>query len=204
MGIKNIIGNLTVDGNLVVNDELTVNGSKVLTENSSPEQLPGHTHGDITNAGQLETASRIVVTDSNKKITTGTIDPANLVVTTDSRLTDARTPVAHNQASNTITTMTGYSKPASTSTITTTDSLNAAIGKLEKALDGKQISGSYAATDHNHDDLYDPKGTAGALAIFDFSNSTTDTVTITSNLGDSADSRFLQLALTDASDPAVS
>jgi hypothetical protein len=59
------------------------------------------------------------------------------------------TPSAHNQASNTINAMTGYSKPSSTSAIGTSDTLNAAIGKLEKALDGKQASGSYAAASHN-------------------------------------------------------
>ena len=52
-------------------------------------------------------------------------------------------PSAHNQASNTINAMTGYSKPSSTSAIGTSDTLNAAIGKLEKALDGKQASGTY-------------------------------------------------------------
>ena len=46
-------------------------------------------------------------------------------------------------ASNKITAMTDYAKPSSTSAIAATDSLNAAIGKLEKALDGKQASGSY-------------------------------------------------------------
>ena len=79
---------------------------------------------------------------------------ADYVKTTDSRLTDARTPIAHNQASNTINAMTGYSKPSSTSAITTSDSLNTAIGKLEKALDSKQTSGSYAASNHTHDDRY--------------------------------------------------
>lgn len=47
---------------------------------------------------------------------------------------------SHNQASNTINAMTGYSKPSSTSAIAATDSLNTAIGKLEKALDGKASS----------------------------------------------------------------
>ena len=53
------------------------------------------------------------------------------------------TPSAHNQASNTINAMTGYSKPSSTGAIGTSDTLNAAIGKLEKGLDGKQASGNY-------------------------------------------------------------
>ena len=47
------------------------------------------------------------------------------------------TPAAHNQASNTITTMAGYTKATANSAIATGDSLNAAIGKLEFALDGK-------------------------------------------------------------------
>ena len=45
------------------------------------------------------------------------------------------TPSSHNQASNTINAMTGYSKPSSTSAISTSDTLNQAIGKLEKALE---------------------------------------------------------------------
>lgn len=60
------------------------------------------------------------------------------------------TPTAHNQASNTINAMTGYSKPSSTGAISTTDTLNSAIGKLEKALDSKQASGSYSTTGHKH------------------------------------------------------
>lgn len=43
---------------------------------------------------------------------------------------------SHNQPSSTITAMTGYSKPQATSAITASDTLNEAIGKLEKGLDG--------------------------------------------------------------------
>ena len=42
--------------------------------------------------------------------------------------------------------LTGYSKPASTSAVAASDTINAAIGKLEAALDGKQTSGSYVPT----------------------------------------------------------
>ena len=55
-------------------------------------------------------------------------------------------PSTHNQASNTINAMTGYSKPSSTSAIAASDTLNAAIGKIEKALDDKQASGNYAGS----------------------------------------------------------
>jgi len=48
-------------------------------------------------------------------------------------------------------TLTGYTKASSASAVAATDTVNAAIGKLEKALDGKQASGSYAASDHTHD-----------------------------------------------------
>ena len=74
------------------------------------------------------------------------------------------TPSAHNQAANTITAMTGYSKPSSTSAIATTDTLIAAIGKLEKALDGKQAAGSYAASNHNHSGVYQPAGSYAAAS----------------------------------------
>lgn len=43
---------------------------------------------------------------------------------------------SHNQPSSTINAMTGYSKPQATSAITASDTLNEAIGKLEKAVDG--------------------------------------------------------------------
>lgn len=68
---------------------------------------------------------------------------------TKSEITDfptSMTPTAHNQASNTINAMTDYSKATSVSAITPTDTLNVAIGKLEKALDSKgtsSFSGSY-------------------------------------------------------------
>lgn len=46
-------------------------------------------------------------------------------------------PSTHNQASNTITAMTGYAKASAVAAIATKDSLNVAIGKLEKSLDNK-------------------------------------------------------------------
>lgn len=63
-------------------------------------------------------------------------------------------PTSHNHSSENITSMNGYSKPSETSAIVSGDTLNKAIGKLEKALEGKQASGSYALTDHNHNGIY--------------------------------------------------
>lgn len=72
---------------------------------------------------------------------------SEVVLGNDSRLSDARTPTTHTQAANTITAMTGYTKPQSTAAVSASDTLNGAIGKLEKALDGKgtsNFSGDYA------------------------------------------------------------
>ena len=52
-------------------------------------------------------------------------------------------PADHNQTSNTINALTGYVKADSISAITEEDSLNEALGKLEKALDNKQVAGQY-------------------------------------------------------------
>ena len=60
----------------------------------------------------------------------------------------------HTHTSADVTKMTSYSKASAVSAISTSDTLNQAIGKLEKALDGKQASGSYAAASHNHNDTY--------------------------------------------------
>ena len=60
-------------------------------------------------------------------------------------------PTSHNHNSSQVTAMTGYAKAETVSAISTTDTLNAAIGKLEKALDGKQASGSYAPLSHTSD-----------------------------------------------------
>lgn len=83
-----------------------------------------HSHGNITYSGQLGTASRIVVTDSQKNITVGSIDPANLVVTTDTRLSDARTPKSHSHGdiSNVGTVSSTAVTPASGDYILITDS----------------------------------------------------------------------------------
>ena len=86
----------------------------------------------------LEKIKNVLGSAAYKNVpTAGDAGVTQVVLGNDSRLTDARTPVAHNQASNTINAMTGYSKPNATSAIAVSDSLNDAVGKLEKGLDGK-------------------------------------------------------------------
>lgn len=56
---------------------------------------------------------------------------------------NAKANASHNHASNAITAMTGYAKASAVAAVAASDSLNTAIGKIEKALDSKQASGSY-------------------------------------------------------------
>ena len=56
----------------------------------------------------------------------------------------------HNQASNSITAMTGYTKGATNGAIIPADTLNGALSKIENNLDGK------ANTNHNHNSVYLP------------------------------------------------
>lgn len=69
-------------------------------------------------------------------------------------LVDGKAASSHTHKSSDVTAMTGYLKASSASAIAATDTLNQAIGKLEKAIDGKQASGSYSASGHTHDDRY--------------------------------------------------
>ena len=152
----------------------------------------GHTHG-ISIATDSGTNQLTMAASTKYKITAGgqsyifTTPPDNntwrplgtgasdACAGNDSRLSDARTPTAHNQASNTITTMAGYSKPSATSAIATGDTLNAAVGKLEKALDGKQPSGNYLTS---HQSVTLASGTNNGTLKITTAAGTTDNVAV--------------------------
>ena len=89
---------------------------------------------------------------ANKLATPRQINGVNFDGTANITITAA--PNAHNQASSTINAMTGYAIATESSAIATTDTLNAAIGKLEFKVNSKQDSGSYAPKVHTHDDRY--------------------------------------------------
>lgn len=57
---------------------------------------------------------------------------------------------AHNHTTANVTALTGYTIASAAAAITATDSLNTALGKLQKSVDGKQAAGSYAAVNHTH------------------------------------------------------
>ena len=89
---------------------------------------------------------------ANKLATARTINGVSFDGT--ANITITANPNAHNQASNTINAMTGYTKATESSAIVTGDTLNAAIGKLEFKVDSKQDSGDFAPRVHTHDDRY--------------------------------------------------
>lgn len=105
---------------------------------------PAQSRANITSGEDLETSlgkiskwfSDIGSAAFKDVPSSGNAGNSEVVLGNDSRLSDDRTPTAHNQPSSTITAMTGYTKPQSTSAIAATDTLNEAIGKLEKGLDG--------------------------------------------------------------------
>lgn len=99
---------------------------------------PSYNYSEINNTPTLGSAASKDVAAGG-----GNASSTQVVMGNDSRLTNSRTPTAHNQASNTVNAMTGYSKPSSapaTPAIQTSDSLNAAIGKLEYKADTNQTN----------------------------------------------------------------
>ena len=78
----------------------------------------------------------------------------------------------HNQASNTITAMTGYTKGRTNGAITPTDTLNEALSKIENNLDGK------SNTNHSHNYLPLSGGTiTGNLTVNGIINGNSSTAT---------------------------
>lgn len=74
-------------------------------------------------------------------------------------------PSEHNHKGSEIT-LTGYVKAETAAAIKDTDSLNVAVGKLEKGLDGKQAAGDYAHADHSHSVMTGASTSAAGTAGF--------------------------------------
>lgn len=93
--------------------------------------------GDINTSGQIgSTANKPLITTTSGKITTGSFGTSanTFCQGNDSRLSDARTPTAHNQASSTITDTNTYSNIGNSSG--TQESINSAINtKLGELVD---------------------------------------------------------------------
>lgn len=109
----------------------------------------GHTHnyagsnthnGAANSAVKLQTPRNITIGGTSNKF-----DGSSDITFTLAEIGVASTN--HNQASNTITAMTGYTKGGTNGAITPTDTLNEALSKIENNLDGK------ASSNHNHNYL---------------------------------------------------
>ena len=136
----------------------------------------------ISNVDGLQNALDAKLDATAKAASAAVADSANAVAWTNvSGKPTSFTPSSHNQASNTITAMTGYSKPSTTSAIAATDSLNAAVGKLEKALDGKLASTANAvsASKWTNARTITLGGDASGSVSIDGSTNATLTVTVT-------------------------
>ena len=108
-----------------------------------------YTHSQAAHAPSNAQANVIETVKVNGSALTPSSKAVNISVPTKASDIGAAAS-SHTHSSNEVTTMSGYAKASSASAISTSDTLNAAIGKLEKALDGKQASGSYAASSHTH------------------------------------------------------
>ena len=109
----------------------------------------GHTHnyagsnihnGAANSAVKLQTPRNITIGGTSNKF-----DGSSDITFTLAEIGVASTN--HNQASNTITAMTGYTKGGTNGSIIPTDTLNEALSKIENNLDGK------ATTNHSHNYL---------------------------------------------------
>lgn len=127
------------------NDKITISASNAVTSVAGKTGAVTLVKGDV-GLGNVDNTA-----DASKKVASAATAAVAESVTWNnvSGKPETYTPSAHNQASNTITAMTGYAKASTAAAIASGDTLNAAIGKLEKALDGKQPSGSYVTTGRN-------------------------------------------------------
>ena len=104
-----------------------------------------NTSGLVKNDGTIDTTTYISdISGKADKVSNATsgnfagLDNNGNLTDSGSKASDFAT-ASHNQASNTINIMTGYEKASAVSAISTSDTLNQAIGKLEKGLESADI-----------------------------------------------------------------
>ena len=156
-----VTGSVDIDGSMNVSMSTTVNQQPVMYSAMTAEEL----EAGVQTAARVISAKTLADYVSTHGGNGGSSSGGEASIVSWSNITgkpNTFTPSDHNQNSSTINALTGYSKPVSTSALTTTDTLNEALGKLEKALDGKQASGSYLASDGTAADSNKLGGTAAS------------------------------------------
>ena len=121
--------NITVP---VTTDTYTSTGTAPVSGKAVASAIGGLDVTGASGIGQGKTIKSWSETDGKVSITTQDIKITKSQV---SDFPTSMTPTAHNQASSTINAMTSYSKATSSSAIATSDTLNAAVGKLEYKAD---------------------------------------------------------------------
>jgi hypothetical protein len=94
----------------------------------------GHTHDDRYYTESELTGSSTTVVIAKAASAATAAEASSVAWDNVSGKPDSYTPSAHNQASNTITAMTNYSAATTAAAIVSSDTLNQAIGKLEKRI----------------------------------------------------------------------
>lgn len=110
-----------------------------------PSTFAPSAHGNHVPATETANNAKFLRNDNTWAVVT----PANIGAAAASH-THSYAPSTHNHNASQVTAMTGYAKASAVAAISASDSLNTAIGKLERALDGKQAAGSYAPASHTH------------------------------------------------------
>lgn len=126
--------NITVP---VTTDTYTSTGTAPVSGKAVASAIGGLDVTGASGIGQGKTIKSWSETDGKVSITTQDIKITKSQV---SDFPTSMTPTAHNQASSTINAMTSYSKATSSSAITTSDTLNAAVGKLEYKADTNETN----------------------------------------------------------------
>ena len=113
------------NGVLQASDSITKSMISDFPSTMAPES---HTHGDISNDGKIgSTANKPIITTTGGKLSAGSFGTSQNTFCegNDSRLSDARTPTAHNQASSTITDTNNYANIGNNNQ--TQESINSAV-----------------------------------------------------------------------------
>lgn len=172
---------LYVDGKWELVGTTTVDLSDYYTKSEVNNKLTNPDLGNVITPAKFKGNNYIMISEGANNVVKDSSVSIDSVVTKSyldafniswSKITEKPstfTPSAHNQASNTITSLTGYSIASTFSSLTISDSLNVALGKLERGLLTKEPnftkntafnknfgtgSEDVARGNHRHDDAY--------------------------------------------------
>lgn len=135
-GVKSFFGTKVKSWSSTTSDD-NYPSEKLVKDSLDAKASSTHTHGSIDKDGKIgSTANKPLITTTSGTVTTGSFGTSanTFCEGNDSRLSDARTPTSHNQASSTITDTNTYTNIGNSSE--TQESINSAINsKLGEIVD---------------------------------------------------------------------